>query len=506
MMMRWLCIAVHLLDGRYHGRSDDGRTAQWPPNPHRLFQALVAAAHLGFRRTEWSDAKADAFRWLEQREAPDIIAPPARVGNVVRLYVPNNDLDKVYGAWAAGREPEKLPSALRTGKDLRPHLVQEDGAVHFLWPVAENEWETARTHAELLCQEARHLHCLGLGIDLVAGNGRILSDAERQILPGDVFIARSGDAGWRVPTQGSFDELVARHGAMQTQRVRVGGGRGAARWVESPAAPRVMREVGYRRRAAGARRIVHAFALVDAEGALRSFDPRHAIKVAGQLRHAAYEIARGMKLDPDFVEAFVCGHGEGEQAKNHRFSYLPLPTLPFKGRDGRIRRVLVAEPFGGGGARAGSVARRLASASLVDEETGEVVDLRRLSEDQRDNDGVCRRYLGEARHWGSVTPVVLPGRDDHRTRKAHALVLKALAQAGYTTPVATIELQREPVFPGAEMARAYRPPAYLKPYPRTHAIITFAEPVTGPVVLGAGRHVGLGVFAALAEKMLGPGA
>jgi DNA replication protein DnaC len=57
--------------------------------------------------------------------------------------------------------------------------------------------------------------------------------------------------------------------------------------------------------------------------------------------------------------------------------------------------------------------------------------------------------------------------------------------------------RREPVCPGAEIARAYRVPAYLKEFPRTHAIISFSEEVTGPVVIGAGRHFGLGLFAAV---------
>jgi len=40
-------------------------------------------------------------------------------------------------------------------------------------------------------------------------------------------------------------------------------------------------------------------------------------------------------------------------------------------------------------------------------------------------------------------------------------------------------------------------PAYLKDFPRTHALIVSAEPVPGPLALGAGRHIGLGVFAAM---------
>lgn len=497
--MRWLCIEAHFLAGRYHGRkSERERTyfpPEWPPNPHRLFQALVAAGNLGFRRTEFSDAKKEALRWLERRPAPEIVAPAARAANVVRLYVPNNDMDKVARAWAQNKEPEKQPNELRTDKDLRPHRLAEDGPVRFLWPIPEEEWEEARRYVEILCEEARHLHCLGLGIDLVAGNGRILSAQERNALSGETWIPDAGGIGWRVPMAGSLDELIGRY-ADQKKRVQAGRGRGAERYVAPPAPPMMYREVGYMRRAEGRRRSVHAFALADQGGAFRSFDPRDAVVVAAWLRHAAHERAKAMKLDAAFIERFICGHGDSAETKNDRFSYLPLPTIAPKGRDGRIRRVLLAEPFGGGGGKAQGVARRLAGASLVEDGTGEIkADLRAI--DPYD-DGVTLRYLRKARAFGSVTPLVLPGRDDFRTRKAHALVLKALAQAGYTTPVVEITLQREPVFPGAEVARAYRVPAYLKGFPRTHAIITFAEEVPGPVVIGAGRHIGLGLFAALA--------
>jgi CRISPR-associated protein Csb2 len=497
--MRWLCIEAHFLAGRYHGRSEEGRRHQWPPNPHRLFQALVAASNLGFRRAEFSDAKKQALRWLERRAAPEIVVPAASEANIVRLYVPNNDLDKVARAWAQGKKPEKQPNELRTDKELRPHRLEGDATVRFLWPIADGEWDEARSHAEVICAEARHLHALGLGIDLVAGNGRILADAERQALPGEAWIAEADGIGWRVPVEGSLDELLARY-ADQRTRVQAGHGRGAERWVAPPAPPAVFKEVGYFPRTEGRVRPVHTFALVDEGGAYRSFDPRRATEVAAWLRHAAHERARGMKLDEEFVERFVCGHGQDAGAKNDRFSYLPLPTIPFKGRDGRIRRVLIAEPFGGGAARdRARVARRLSGAALVEKGTGEVMaDLRAIPDPFSDK--IAALYLHKARRWGSVTPLVLPGRDDYRTRKAHALVLKALAQAGYTTPVVEIHLQREPVFSGAEAARAYRVPAYLKELPRTHAIISFAEPVAGPVALGAGRHVGLGVFAALADE------
>lgn len=498
-MSRWLCIEAHFIAGRYHGRRSEreGRDfpAEWPPNPHRLFQALVAAGNIGFRRTEFSDAKKAALRWLEHRAAPEIVASKAREVDAVRLYVPNNDMDKVARAWAKNEDPEKQPNELRTDKDLRPHLLDGEASVRFLWRVVDEEWKMACQHVEVLCVEARHLHGLGLGIDLIAGNGRVLSDAEKQALPGEAWIVDDKGVGWRVPVAGSLDELLARH-TEQARRVQGGRGRGAARWVVPPAPPVAYSEVGYRRRAEGRHRPVHAFVLVNEEGAYRSFDPRDTSVVAAWLRHAAHERAKAMKLDRDFVECFVCGHGKDAETKNDRFSYLPLPTISTKGRDGRIRRVLLAEPFGGGGGKAQAVARRLSGTSLIEQHTGEIkADLRALPDPF--TDGVAQRYLRKARVWSSVTPLVLPGRDDFRSRKAHALVLKALAQAGYTTPIVEIALQREPVFPGAEMARVYRVPAYLKEFPRTHVILTFAEPIPGPVVPGAGRHMGLGVMAAL---------
>jgi CRISPR-associated protein Csb2 len=496
--MRWLSIEARLLGERYHGCGEEGRRSEWPPNPHRLFQALVAAGHLGFRRTEFSDAKKDALRWLEQRPAPEVVASDAPEGAPLRLYVPNNDMDKVARAWARSVEPEKSPSELRTAKDLRARVVGPNSAVQFLWSVEDEDWAQSHAHAELLCEEARHLHSLGLGIDLVAGNGRILSDADKRALGGTVYVPDLDGMGWRTPTAGSLDELLRRHVTSLQGRVRVESGRGGQRWVAPPEPPAMCQEVAYVPRTTSRERPVHHFALVDEDGAFRSFDPREAMVVAAWLRHAAHMRAQGLKLQAEFIEGFVCGHVGEPARQGGRFSYVPLPTIPVKGHDGRIRRVLVVEPFGGGGARALAVARRLDGSSLVDEVHGDIkADLRSLPGSRRD--AVTDRYLRRSRRWGSVTPMVLPGHDDRRSRKAYGLVLKALAQAGYTTPVTEIHLQVEPVFPGADLAQRYRVPAYLKGLPRAHAIIEFTEPVVGPIAIGGGRHIGLGVFAALEE-------
>jgi CRISPR-associated protein Csb2 len=94
---------------------------------------------------------------------------------------------------------------------------------------------------------------------------------------------------------------------------------------------------------------------------------------------------------------------------------------------------------------------------------------------------------------------VLPGHLNGRglERRQTKLVLKSLAHAGIMTPVSEVCLQANPIFPGAERASSYRVPEYLQQFTKTHAIITFSEPVIGPLVIGAGRYIGLGLMAGL---------
>lgn len=220
--------------------------------------------------------------------------------------------------------------------------------------------------------------------------------------------------------------------------------------------------------------------------------------VAAWLRQAANEAAEGMGLDQEFVETFVCGHGTDDLAKSRRLSYLPLPSIGHLHIDGRVRRAFFVEPPGSPDPRARAVAHALPGASVFDGAGRWKADLRAVGDPS--TQAVFSGYLSIAATWGSVTPVVLPGHDDRRAQKTLRLVLKSLAQASCTTPVTEIHLQRLPVFPGAERADRYFVPEYMRASPLTHVTITFAEPVRGPLAIGRGRHVGLGVLAPLSGR------
>jgi CRISPR-associated protein Csb2 len=142
----------------------------------------------------------------------------------------------------------------------------------------------------------------------------------------------------------------------------------------------------------------------------------------------------------------------------------------------------------------------------------------------RDSDRNVVHYTRSARVWSTVTPVVLPGFDDpdglrnklnhrpngpHRNadqqkslwerlnRRAVELIEKAFRQAGLPNELiraAELEYREVGFRAGVDLARRYDLPP-LK-YPRCHVRVRFPQPIAGPLVVGAGRYRGLGVFAA----------
>jgi len=465
--MNWLCVEVRYLFNKYHGSRDGGRRSEYPPSTHRMFQALTAAANNNGRMP---DAARAALQWLEKQSPPLIIVPVSSLGSRLTTFVPNNDMNVVATAWAKRKTPEKKPEELRTRKILRPQHLGGDATVRFLWPV-----EDASLPLQLICEIARHIHHLGLGIDMVVGNGRLIDEAERNRLPGITYIPQEG-RGWRVPVEGSLEEIMDRYRQqMNTMPLNC------------------YDEVAYVREAATRRPPIHAFALVNEDSDYCRFDSTDTMVVAAELRHATHERSKKLRLDPAFVEGYVCGHANGSHDKDDRFAYVPVPTLAPAGRDNDIRRVMLIQ--GRANSKADSLIRRLGGVSLSGK-----ARLRPI--DNPDRDGVMRKYLAAAERWATVTPVVLPGHLSGRglVRRQTKLVLKSLVHAGIMTPVSEIHLQPDPIFPGAERAGCYRVPEYLRQFTRTHAIIAFSEPVVGPVVIGAGRYIGLGLMAGLDEQ------
>lgn len=486
-MPRHLCISVTLLDLLFHGNGD--QEPEWPPSPMRLFQALLAGSRVGCRAVEWSDAKKDAFRWLEQREPPVIVTPTVRRLPAYTLFVPNNDSDREF----------ERQSRL-TGKVAHPHRLMDGDTVHYLWSIDEGEWISAQTHVELLCREGRHLLALGWGIDQIVGDGRILTDPEASALQGQHWrawdIHRHGQQMSRTPVANSLSDLERVH---QSFLDRVNG-----KQYRPSLKLRKFRTVAYVRETMLPPRPYAVFELP--EGV--SFRQVNIAKVAAMLRSLTCKLAEQDTYEfPGGSERYVAGHREDDSSDQARFSYLPLPTIGHPHADGLIRRLLIAEPIGGDSSCAGWAQHRLRNAILTDEDANERGVL--LDPWRPGSSEMIRRYVGESRTWCSVTPVILPGyddfkgiaqHDDKQPIKAERLLFKSLLRAGIPFEcVASVTLRRAPFWPGSQHPRRYRRPDYLADQharPGWHVRVMFHEPVAGPLAIGAGRHCGLGILAA----------
>ncbi|MCC7388532.1 MAG: type I-U CRISPR-associated protein Cas5/Cas6 [Phycisphaerales bacterium] len=537
MLAKRLCISVTFLQPTFHGRlgKEDHAPNEWPPSPLRLFQAMVAgaAARWGARsdeggagagRERLTDPEAiAAFRWLEritEAAPPVILAPGHEVGAPVPVYVPNNSADLVAARWARGDTRATFDD--RTRKIVRPtHLIGGD-AVHFLWALTGPDVAPALLdrHLPTITAAARSIVALGWGIDAAIGDARLIddgaapgaNDAALECWTPATGLPRSTLPALRLPRQGTIDELINRHEAFLG---RLEGG------VFRAVPPlRVFTQAVYSRGPAPLDRPFAAFTLrpvIDPataeqdtpEGAaerrkadqFRAFPAHNAAKVAAMLRHAACEAAKQPGLWP-FTEEdssrYVAGHGDGGKRRavgdnSPRFSYLAVPSIGHTHADGMIRRVIVAEPFGGEGEHAAWAERTLAGLSLVDEDTRRpVATIERLDRSDGAERKMLARFVGPSREWVTATPIVLPGFDDLKTDKAVTLLSRACDQAGL--PAGSVD-GFEFIGPPARADDRYFVPAYLRGLPLRHVVVRFKHDARGPIAIGAGRHCGLGILA-----------
>ncbi len=505
-MPNHLCLTITFLDPRFHGRRDGGEP-EWPPSPLRLFQAIVAAAAAPTGRIGANLAA--SLRWFEALPPPRIVAPVHCMGEPYRLSVPNNAMDLVVKAWAKGNydgSGDANPATHRTMKTVRPtHMVGSD-QVRYIWTLPDPLRDDDRRHAESIRTAVRAIVALGWGVDLVVGHGELTSGetTDGQVDGSRVqWEPRPQGAGTplRAPKPGTFEALLRRHNAFQNRVTDDGFVPVPPLTTFSIAKYHNARDVPPRPFAAFALRHVNP----DDRNAWRAFRIERTAVVAAMVRHAA---CRAAKADLEYWESqntdsavYVAGHTGRDVASRRgptpqRFSYLPFPSIGHTHADGMIRRVLIASPHGGDPSRARWATERLAGAELIDEDTGEAFA---VLEPLGVADNVLRSFTQSSRDWITVTPMVLPGYDGLKMNKAQRLLSRACDDAGLPPgSVDSFEFVGPPSYAGS--TGKFFVPNYLRGWPLRWVVLRFKHEFRGPISIGAGRHCGLGVFAALTPR------
>lgn len=539
-------VEVNFLTGRFVATChNDRRQPEWPPHPARLFSALVAA---------WADAdepdvaERAALEWIESLPPPAIAASAAVPRKVVSHFVPVNDASVISTTWyerraenvswlfaelhaelgesggevtrKAGRIERKLAKARdvdaqvgragntnpasavamlpeKRGKQGRfyPSVTPDDPRVSFRWDASIPD-----EVAEALDRLLRRVTRLGHASSLVSC--RLTADASEATF--EVGNGRDSVRGVRRGQLAELERRFVRHQGFKPRSlpytdVRY---RSVAETTQQPKS-----EVGWRPNTVG-EWLVFEFAPDS-----RSFPATRVVELATAMRAAVFHYS------DDPIPEEVSGHSaDGRPTAAPHVAFLPVPYVGFEHADGRLLGMAVSVPEA-----VNDDARRALYRAIGNWEEAAASDGLKLTLGAQ---GVVHlhRQRGPAtlislrpgawnrasRRWISATPIALPrhpGRLGGGTAAARARawaaaessVALACEHVELPQPV-SVEASQNPFLKGVRPAIRF--PAFSqngrsgRPVRRQllHASVTFENPVAGPLMLGAGRFLGLGLM------------
>lgn len=475
----------YLLGVAFAARTPANSDPDWPPQPDRVFSALVAAWSA---RGERPDERR-ALEWLEAQPVPELAASDGFARSPATVFVPPNDPQ-------TGRVGDLtvIPSSRRRQPRRFPAYRPDDPIVRLIWRATAADVGTVTALNALAADTPYIGHSTSLTRCRFSARdaSEVTTLARRDIYRGRLAELERVHRARRRPSPGGEVHVAPAGGKASRQSVF------AARWL-------VMEHVA---------------------GDMP--DLRAAALVSKALRNA---LMSGYKetVGEGQVAVIVSGHGpDGAPLGQPHLAIAPLAFLGSQYSDGRVFGFALIPP---------------AESALLNDATFQNA-IRKIApwnepEDRRElrldhfgltltpsGEGARRSldpspYVAMAKTWATCTPIVL---DRHlksagnaaRDREMCGLIARACRNIGLPEPRRVeqggsgeefaIAAGKHSAIGGAPSAYpSRRAPAWMRwRLPRsladrqmTHAVLQFDEPVQGPVILGAGRFVGLGLCRAL---------
>ena len=534
-------IEVNFITGRYVATChNERRDCEWPPHPARLFSALVAS----WAENEQDPAEREALEWLELQGPPAISASGATPRSAVSHFVPVNDTSIVSRSWherransvyeltdrlhvelsASGSEVtrkvtqlerklararevetqvghpgntnpssafEMLPEQRNKQERFYPSVTPYDTRVVFIWRVSPVENMVGII--DLLLQRVTRL---GHSSSLVSC--RVVQDPPKATHE----IGTRGES-MRIVRQGQLRELerqFSRHQGLRPRSLP----HTDIRYCTVDETPRA--NTLHQPSTAG------DWIIFEFTHRSRAVPATRAVELATAMRAAVFHYA----ADP--IPEELSGHlPQGPPTTAPHVAFVPLPYVGFPRADGRLLGIAVSVPKS-----VGDAARRVLyrAISTWENNAGPTLKLtlgaRGILEMSRLRGPAPLASLRPAvwrrpsRRWASATPLALPkhpgrlsgGSAAARAKAwsvAEATAAAACLQVGLPEPSA-VEVSLAAFLVGGRAARQFAPFSQNgrdgRPVRRqlVHASVTFEEPVAGPLMLGSGRFLGLGLM------------
>jgi CRISPR-associated protein Csb2 len=456
----------------------DRERPEWPPHPDRVFMAL-ATAHF---ETDGGADEYAALKHLAGLGSPEITASPAHHRQTVTAFVPVNDDSSPISKKG---KPLTPTGSMPVGRDRQPRsfpvAVPESDTVFLTWPRAE----LAQPQRQALGALCRKVSAVGHSASLV----QVWVEDE----PPGASLRPSDRPGachrLRVPWSGRLEELQGRFEA--------GLHPSTSGWQGYDKA----QEERIEQRIPGTVFAPDLIVLRQTDGPLLGLEST--LVLTDTLRKTT--IAKC----PEPVPEWVSGHEgkDGPPSQLPHLAFIPLPNVGHAHGDGRLLGAALAVP-----AEVEPEQQRRCFAPLLFDNRGHNQSIRltlgplgawEITRDDREDRPVSLRpevwtgtgagSWGPATQWATVTPVVLD-RYPKAALDAEQILRLACVRIGLPEPVEVVTTGA-PAFVGVPHARRYPPLNYGQNGGNrfhTHALLRFAEPVRGPVLIGAGRYRGYG--------------
>lgn len=436
-----------------------------------------------------SAAGADALRWLESQGPPEIAAPDANPRSRFKNFVPTSSNEaQGLGYLDAGNLLQITQSIVRKDRMFPAVVLPDDSpVVYMIWRDASPA-AAVRDSLEALAGLVSHV---GHSASLT----RVHVTAKADVEPS--YVAGKGSPACsillRCPHPGRFETLVSEFSRAPSVMVPL--------WPST--APTLRYGRPHAKPAEGAMCPGEEWVVLAAVGLVPIL---RAFPIVGKAMRDAI-----MSHAQKPVHKIISGHAPtGHPLEEPHLAILPMANVGWGNySDGELLGVALVLPRTSAYGTLERRQLRSAVSRFLDSEQGAgvlrlgksgTVSLRR-STAMTKKSLLADRYTGVDRTWASVTPVVL----DKHPKKRHSaedIVAEGCARAGLPRP-SSVTISRHSSVPGA-------PPAFVNKNARVdwrppkpgmfdsrfvcHAVLTFETDVRGPVLVGAGRYYGMGLF------------
>ncbi len=476
-------IEVEYLTGRAVATSRHRREeAEWPPHPGRLFSALVDAAFQGLS-ADGLELPADvraALEWLEQLLPPSLAVSEAQRREVITAFVPVNDAVTPEIRGSKAPSPGQIASAVAVlpdgrGKQPRffPTAIPDNPIVYFVWEISP-DFDTYRSALERLSECVTYL----------GHSSSLVRVAVTESHPPITYRPDpNGRHSLRVPCRGRLADLITDF----RRDTRPSPGL-AARYTKITDEKKSSIDAG-----AEAVSVFGDVVVCEIEGPYLPLS-----RATPFLRAVRESILSATDGESQAIKSLVSGHTpDGEYTRDVHVAYIALANVGFnRYSDGKVmgfalvlprrltrfsaeRRAILQAVAGLEGIGVGGHEWRVA---IPSNEAAESLK--------------TWAYTGPSKLWATVTPILCDRFPKEKNgEQLEDIIAESVERVVGLRPVGIVLNKISKHFgvpPSHEFPNRRKPGD--QPRHRVHAAIEFDRDVRGPLIVGAGRYCGLGLF------------